>query len=64
MPYTEELKNRIKAVEKTRTERVARKRQGKEFPTMSLEEREEILKKFHPDCKEAEGAESGGQQGI
>jgi succinate dehydrogenase/fumarate reductase flavoprotein subunit len=52
MPDTEELKNRIKAVEKTRPERVARKRQGKEFPTMSLEEREEILKKFHPDCKE------------
>jgi len=52
MPYTEELKNRIKAVEKTRPERLARKRQGKEFPMMSLEEREEILKKFHPDCKE------------
>jgi len=52
MLYTEELKNRIKAVEKTRPERLARKKQGKDFPLMTLEEREEILKKFHPDCKE------------
>jgi len=52
MPYTEELKNLIRIVEKTRPERVARKRQGKDFPMMSLEEAEEILKKFHPDYKE------------
>jgi succinate dehydrogenase / fumarate reductase flavoprotein subunit/L-aspartate oxidase len=52
MPYTEELKRLIKVVEKTRTERIAKKKRGEEFPTMTLEEREEILKKFHPDYRE------------
>jgi len=52
MPYTEELKRPIKVVKKTRPERIARKKRGEEFPTMSLEEREEILKKFHPDYRE------------
>jgi len=52
MPYTEELKRLIKVVEKTRPERIARKKRGEEFPTMTLEEREEILKKFHPDYRE------------
>ncbi|MFC1915386.1 FAD-binding protein [Chloroflexota bacterium] len=51
MPYTDELKNLIKMVEKTRPERIARKKRGEEFPAMSLDEREEILKKFHPDYK-------------
>jgi succinate dehydrogenase/fumarate reductase flavoprotein subunit len=51
MPYPEELKKLIKVVEKTRPERVARKKEGKEFPTMSLAEREEMLK-YHPDYKE------------
>jgi len=49
MPYTEELKNLIKAVEKTRPQRLARKKQGEEFPRMSLDEAEAILKKYHPD---------------
>ncbi len=52
MPYTEELKRLIKVVEKTRPERIAKKRRGEEFSTMTLEEREEILKKFHPDYRE------------
>ena len=52
MPYTEELKNLIKAVEKTRPQRLARKKQGEEFPRMSLDEAEAILKKYHPDYKE------------
>jgi succinate dehydrogenase/fumarate reductase flavoprotein subunit len=52
MPYTEELKRLIKVVEKTRPERIARKKRGEEFSTMTLEEREEILKKFHPDYRE------------
>jgi succinate dehydrogenase/fumarate reductase flavoprotein subunit len=51
MPYTPELKELIKQVEKTRPARVAKKRAGEEFPAMSLQEREEILK-FHPDFKE------------
>ncbi len=51
MPYTSELKKLIKIVEKTRSERVERKKRGEEFPAMSLGEREEILK-YHPDFKE------------
>ena len=52
MPYTRELQKLISVVEKTRPGRIARKRKGEEFPLMSLEEREAILKKFHPDHKE------------
>ena len=51
MPYTPELKKLIKIVEKTRPERVERKRKGEEFPAMSLKEREEMLK-YHPDFKD------------
>ncbi len=51
MPYPAELKELIKVVEKTRAERVERKKKGEEIPFMSLEERKEILK-FHPDVKE------------
>jgi succinate dehydrogenase/fumarate reductase flavoprotein subunit len=51
MPYPESLKELIKVVEKTRPERVAKKRAGEEVPFMSLEEREKILD-FHPDFKE------------
>lgn len=49
MPYTNELKELIKRVEATRHIRVEKKRRGEEFPLLSLKEREEILKKFHPD---------------
>ena len=52
MPYIEELKNLIKTVEKTRPERLARKKRGEEFPRMSLDEADDILKKYHPDYKE------------
>ncbi len=41
----------IKRVEQTRPARVEMRRKGKEFPLMSLEERQEILK-YHPDYKE------------
>jgi succinate dehydrogenase/fumarate reductase flavoprotein subunit len=51
MPYTPELKELIKVVEKTRPERVERKKKGEGIPFMSLAERKEILK-FHPDVKE------------
>jgi succinate dehydrogenase/fumarate reductase flavoprotein subunit len=46
------LKQLIKRVEATRPERVRRKKEGKEVPAMTLEERDEVLKKFHPDFKE------------
>jgi succinate dehydrogenase/fumarate reductase flavoprotein subunit len=49
MPYTSELKGLIKRVEATRLIRVERKRRGEEFPLLSLKEREERLKKYHPD---------------
>ncbi len=49
MSYTPELQELIKTVEKTRPERIARKQRGGEFPMMSLEERDAILKKHHPD---------------
>ena len=52
MPYTEELKQLIKKVEATRPARVERKKKGEEFPLLSLEEREERLKKYHPDFVE------------
>jgi len=52
MPYPEEFKELIKAVDKTRSERVERKRAGDEFPAMSLDERGERLKKYHPDYKD------------
>jgi succinate dehydrogenase/fumarate reductase flavoprotein subunit len=52
MPYTPELRELIKIVEKTRPERVARKKRGEEFPSMSLDERDEILEKYHPDYRQ------------
>jgi succinate dehydrogenase/fumarate reductase flavoprotein subunit len=51
MPYTPELNELIKVVEKTRPERVARKQRGEEVPFLSLEARAEMLK-HHPDFKE------------
>lgn len=49
MAYPESLKALIKKVEATRPARVERKKAGKEIPAMSLDEREDILQKFHPD---------------
>ena len=51
MPYPEELKELIKVVEKTRPERVERKKNGEEVPFLDLDQRKEILN-FHPDVKE------------
>ncbi|MFH1087230.1 MAG: FAD-binding protein [Chloroflexota bacterium] len=51
MGYPEELKKLIQVVEKTRPERVARKKAGNEFPLMSLDDRNEILVKYHPDYR-------------
>ena len=49
MPYPPEMKELIKRVEKTRPARVERKKRGEEFPSIPLEKRGEILKKYHPD---------------
>jgi succinate dehydrogenase/fumarate reductase flavoprotein subunit len=51
MGYTEEMKELIKRVEATRPARVEKSRQGEHFPALSLEERAEVLAKFHPDCQ-------------
>jgi succinate dehydrogenase / fumarate reductase flavoprotein subunit/L-aspartate oxidase len=51
MPYTPELKELIKVVERTRAERIALKKRGGEFPMMSLQERE-IMLSYHPDYKQ------------
>jgi succinate dehydrogenase / fumarate reductase flavoprotein subunit/L-aspartate oxidase len=52
MPYTADLKQLIKVVERTRSARVERKLRGDEFPMLSLEERDERLRRYHPDAKE------------
>ena len=49
MPYTPQLKEQIKAVEKTRAARVERKKNDQEFEAVPVAQREEILKKYHPD---------------
>ncbi len=59
MPYTKELKELIKRVEATRPARVERKRSGEEFPFLSLKEREERLRQYHPDFKEGSRREIG-----
>jgi len=52
MGYTPELKEMIKKVEATRPERVEKARRGENYPALSLEEREVVLNKFHPDYQE------------
>jgi succinate dehydrogenase / fumarate reductase flavoprotein subunit/L-aspartate oxidase len=51
MGYTADLIELIKQVEKTRPERVSRKKAGEEFPALSLDEREKRLEKYHPDYR-------------
>ncbi|MGZ3495185.1 MAG: FAD-binding protein [Thermodesulfobacteriota bacterium] len=52
MAYTDELKQLMKRVEKTRPGRLARGKEGLEFPRMSLAEKENRLRAFHPSYKE------------
>ncbi len=49
MGYTPELKDLIKRVEATRPKRLEMSRRNEHYPALSLEEREEVLSKFHPD---------------
>jgi succinate dehydrogenase/fumarate reductase flavoprotein subunit len=51
MGYTPELKELIKRVEATRPRRIEESRRGEHYPDLTLAEREEMLKKFHPDYK-------------
>lgn len=52
MAYTYELKRFIRRVEETRPERLAKRKEGYEFPKMSLAEKENRLRMFHPSYKE------------
>jgi succinate dehydrogenase/fumarate reductase flavoprotein subunit len=52
MAYTYELKQLIRRVEETRPHRLDKKREGLEFPRMSLAEKEDRLRRFHPSYKE------------
>jgi hypothetical protein len=49
--YPDFLEPYIKKVEGTRPARVEKRKKGEEFPFMSLEERQEILK-YHPDYRD------------
>jgi succinate dehydrogenase / fumarate reductase flavoprotein subunit/L-aspartate oxidase len=51
MGYTADLMELIKRVEKTRPERVARKRAGHEFTALTLDQRKDRLEKYHPDYR-------------
>lgn len=52
MGYTPEMKELIKRVEATRPARVEKARRGEHYPALSLEEREVVLNKFHPDYQQ------------
>ncbi len=52
MGYTPELKDLIKRVEATRPERVEMARRNEHYPALSLEERGQVLDKYHPDYQE------------
>ena len=52
MAYTSELKQLIKRVEETRPQRLVRRKEGLEFSRMSLAEKENRLRTFHPSYKE------------
>lgn len=50
--YPESLRESIKLVEKTRPARVERAKRGEIFKPLSMEERKEVLSKYHPDYME------------
>jgi hypothetical protein len=52
MAYTYNLEKLIRQVEETRPRRFAQKGEGREFPTLSLAEKETRLRQFHLSYKE------------
>ncbi len=52
MAYTHDLKQLIRRVEEARPQRLAKRREGWEFPRLNLAEKEDRLKQFHPSYKE------------
>ncbi len=51
MSYTPDFKSLIKVVEDTRPARLDRAKKGESYPALTLEERQERLKRFHPDYR-------------
>jgi succinate dehydrogenase/fumarate reductase flavoprotein subunit len=51
MSYPPELKTLIHLVEKTRPARLERTKRGESFPALTMAERQERLKRFHPDYR-------------
>lgn len=51
MGYTKEFKELVKKVEATRSKRVELARKGEHFPALTMDQRAEWLKKYHPDYK-------------
>lgn len=49
MAYTPEMKELIKRVEATRPERVAMAKRNENYPALTMDERADVLSKFHPD---------------
>lgn len=49
--YTTALNELIKKVEATRSARVEKARKGDHFPALTMEQRQEWLRKYHPDYK-------------
>ncbi len=49
--YTPELMELIKKTEATRSARVEKARKGEHFPALTMQERQEWLRKYHPDFK-------------
>ncbi|MBI5561860.1 MAG: FAD-binding protein [Deltaproteobacteria bacterium] len=49
--YTPQLMELIKKAEATRAARVERARAGEHFPALTMDERKEWLRKYHPDYK-------------
>lgn len=49
--YTPELVELIKKTEATRSARVEKARKGEHFPSLTMEQRQEWLRKYHPDFK-------------
>ncbi len=49
MPYTPEMKELLKKVEASRSLRIEQSKRGENFPRLTLEQIDELLKSYHPD---------------
>lgn len=49
MPYTPEMKELLKKVEASRQQRIEQQQRGENFPRLTLEQIDDLLKHYHPD---------------